>query len=90
MLTSYAYAPVLPHPCDLGLPAKFDAWRPGQDRSVVKAADHEMRFVVPALPTGFGKSAFALAVARSGAVPSSSRRRKRCRISTPRSSRRWG
>lgn len=48
--------PVLPHPRDLGLPAKFGRWRAGQAEAAVRALDSPKRFVVLGMPTGFGKS----------------------------------
>jgi Rad3-related DNA helicase len=59
-----AAAPLLPPPVDLGLPSKFQVWRPGQDRSVVRALDSDKRVVVLALPTGAGKSATYMSIAR--------------------------
>lgn len=55
--------PLLPPPVDLGLPTKFAAWRPGQDRAVVRVLDAPQRIAVLALPTGAGKSATALVAA---------------------------
>jgi ATP-dependent DNA helicase DinG len=53
--------PLLPTPASLGLPSKFDAWRPGQAEAVLKALDSTKRFVVLGMPTGFGKSLVYLA-----------------------------
>lgn len=59
-----AHEPVLPPPVEFGLPAKFSQWRPNQDRAVVRFLDSVKRFGVSALPTGAGKSAFAVSVSR--------------------------
>jgi Rad3-related DNA helicase len=53
---------LLPAPSDMGLPAKFAAWRPGQDRAVIRCVDAPQRFKVMALPTGAGKSASCVSV----------------------------
>lgn len=58
----HALEPLLPPPVDIGLPAKFAQWRPGQDRAVVRVIDSEKRVKVLALPTGAGKSASCVAV----------------------------
>lgn len=55
---------LLPAPSDIGLPAKFTAWRPGQDRAIVRALDATERFKVLALPTGAGKSVSYITASR--------------------------
>lgn len=59
----------LPPPEALGLPAKFDAWRPGQAEAVLRALDSDKRFVVLGMPTGFGKSLVYLTVGHLGGDP---------------------
>ena len=54
---------LLPHPPLLGLPDKFPVWRPMQPEAVVRALDSPKRFVVMAMPTGFGKSLAYMAAA---------------------------
>jgi ATP-dependent DNA helicase DinG len=54
-------------PADLGLPAKFVNWRPGQDDAVIDTAVSLMggqRFYVSAQPTGAGKSIYYTALAK--------------------------
>ena len=54
-------------PSDLGLPARFTSWRPGQDDAAIDAAcalSSGTRFYVSSQPTGAGKSLFNFAVAR--------------------------
>lgn len=46
----------LPPPPDIGLPAKFDSWWPGQVDAIATALDAPTRFCALVLPTGFGKS----------------------------------
>lgn len=53
----------LPAPCDLGLPAAFTAWRPGQEAAILHAIDTPRRFAGLVLPTGFGKSLVYMAIA---------------------------
>jgi Rad3-related DNA helicase len=48
-------------PTDLGFPAKFSQWRPGQYEAVMQALDAPQRFVAMNLPTGTGKSLSAMA-----------------------------
>lgn len=50
-------------PKDLGLPARFKSWRPGQLDAVMDAAADDKRFVALAMPTGSGKSAVYMAIA---------------------------
>jgi Rad3-related DNA helicase len=58
--------PTLPNPPILGLPAKFHSWRAGQAEAVAKALDSPKRFVVLAMPTGFGKSLVYMAASLLG------------------------
>ena len=54
-------------PSDLGLPAKFVNWRPGQDDAVIDTAVSLMggqRLYVSAQPTGAGKSVYYTGVSR--------------------------
>ncbi len=48
-------------PADLGLPAKFSTWRPGQWPSLETVAATDRRFIAQSAPTGFGKSVWAVA-----------------------------
>lgn len=48
---------------DLGLPPKFNRWRPGQLEAVVEAATSETRFTILNLPPGTGKSPAGIAIA---------------------------
>ncbi len=48
-------------PADLGLPAKFSSWRPGQFESVETIVSADQRFIGLAQPTGAGKSASSIA-----------------------------
>ena len=50
-------------PRDLGFPAQFPDWRPGQYASLERALETDKRFIAQAAPTGFGKSLFAAAYA---------------------------
>ena len=50
-------------PTDLGLPAKFTSWRPGQFECVQTAATTDKRFIACSIPTGGGKSLFSIASA---------------------------
>jgi len=43
-------------PQDLGLPAKFQRWRPYQEDAILSAASSQKRFVAQAQPCGSGKS----------------------------------
>jgi len=43
-------------PADLGLPPKFEMWRPGQLEAALDALSSERRFVGHSIPTGSGKS----------------------------------
>lgn len=55
-------------PCELGLPEKFEAFRPAQ----IEAADHALnspyRFVPMALPLGMGKSLIAMMIAKASGL----------------------
>lgn len=54
-------------PSDLGLPAKFESWRPGQDDAIIDTAislSGGVRFYVSSQPTGAGKSPYYIGVAR--------------------------
>lgn len=46
----------LPPPCDLGMPAKFGAWRRNQPEALLYPIESGKRFVLQSMPTGFGKS----------------------------------
>lgn len=50
-------------PADLGLPAKFSSWRPGQWASLETTNDSDARYIAQCGPTGFGKSVWAVACA---------------------------
>ena len=43
-------------PSDLGLPAKFQKWRPGQWSSIETSLETDKRFIALSTPTGGGKS----------------------------------
>lgn len=43
-------------PGDLGLPDKFDGWRPGQQLAIERTLNNDRRFIAHASPTGTGKS----------------------------------
>lgn len=43
-------------PSDLGLPAKFHTWRPGQWSSIETGLETDKRFIALSTPTGGGKS----------------------------------
>ena len=43
---------ILPEPSGLGLPERFESWRPGQEDAALRAVESTKRFVVLALPTG--------------------------------------
>ena len=49
-------------PCDLGLPPKFAAWRPGQFQAIEQAVNTDKRVTAMNLPTGCGKSVCGVAV----------------------------
>jgi Rad3-related DNA helicase len=55
---------ILPEPSALGLPSRFESWRPGQEDAALRAVESTKRFVVLALPTGSGKSLAYLAAAQ--------------------------
>ena len=50
-------------PSDLGLPAKFHTWRPGQWASIETTLETDKRFIAVSTPTGGGKSVYAVASA---------------------------
>ena len=58
-----------PNPQDLGLPAKFHSWRPGQYEAVATALDAlnspARKFVAINAPTGAGKSGIAAALSNA-------------------------
>lgn len=54
----------IPPPSAYGLPAKFDRWRPHQDRAVERVINSQSRFTMTVAPTGAGKSCQAESVAR--------------------------
>ena len=55
-------------PCALGLPDKFDSWRPGQPRIIEDIIDCETPFKASCAPTGVGKSiSYVAAAVLSGA-----------------------
>jgi ATP-dependent DNA helicase DinG len=47
-------------PADVGLPPKFSHWRPGQLLSLDRSLSSSKRFTAHQLPTGEGKSAYAV------------------------------
>lgn len=49
-------APYVPSPADLGLPAKFAAWRPAQAHLIDRITASRKRVLVARMPTGGGKS----------------------------------
>jgi len=49
-------SPLFLSPADLGLPEKFDSWRPHQEEAVLRAASCDQRIALQICPTGFGKS----------------------------------
>ena len=55
---------LLPSPAEAGLPPKFASWRKGQDEAILRAAESPARFVVLCMPTGSGKSATYVAMAK--------------------------
>jgi len=50
-------------PRDLGMPARFPSWRPGQLPALYRTAASPHRFIAQCAPTGFGKSPYAVACA---------------------------
>jgi ATP-dependent DNA helicase DinG len=52
-------------PKDIGLPAKFSEWRPGQDAAFDWLLQSSRRFSAVAIGTGVGKSALGVAYARA-------------------------
>lgn len=62
-------AALLPPPAALGMPEKFDRWRPGQAEAILRALDSPKRFVVLGMPTGFGKSLAYMAASVLGEEP---------------------
>lgn len=50
------YVPILPPPCDFGLPGKFRTYRRNQDIAIVRGFDSKARFIAQCAPVGFGKS----------------------------------
>jgi Rad3-related DNA helicase len=50
-------------PIDIGMPDKFDAWRPHQMQATLDIVDAEERYVTSVCPTGFGKSPMYVAAA---------------------------
>jgi len=50
-------------PADLGLPAKFKTWRPGQWQNIETTLNTDKRFIAASTPTGGGKSLYAVASA---------------------------
>ena len=62
----YPSTPINLSPSDIGLPAKFSEWRPGQFNAImetVAAFSAGIRVVAGNLPTGSGKSVLAIATA---------------------------
>lgn len=57
-----------PPPCELGAPAKFSSWRPGQEAAFTRAFESDRRFLALCQPTGSGKSVtfMTLALAKGG------------------------
>ena len=55
--------PVEIEPRDLGLPSHFPTWRPGQLPALYTVAHSTQRFIGGCMPTGFGKSMWAIACA---------------------------
>ena len=51
-------------PIELGLPAKFTGWRPGQEGAILDAVECNRRFLANSMPTGWGKSLWYIAVAK--------------------------
>lgn len=56
-------------PQDLGLPEKFQEWRPNQAEGVELSCNSEKRVVAICAPTGFGKELLCVSTARLSAVP---------------------
>lgn len=46
----------LPPPAELGLPLRFDKWRPTQEQAIWRGALSKKRFIGDSIPTGLGKS----------------------------------
>lgn len=55
--------PKLLPPSKLGLPERFDPWRPQQEKAIITALQSDARFIALALPTGAGKSLVGVASA---------------------------
>lgn len=53
----------IPSPQQLGLPEKFETWRPNQEAAINSILDDSKRVNVLIAPTGFGKQAVALGAA---------------------------
>lgn len=51
-------------PVDIGLPTKFASWRTGQLDAVIGAAASDKRFYLLSMPTGGGKSAVYMGIAK--------------------------
>ena len=51
-------------PAEVGLPSKFNEWRNGQEEALLDVIECEDRFQALAMPTGWGKSVFYVALAR--------------------------
>lgn len=51
-------------PSSIGLPEQFPSWRPEQIDALFRRIDQEERFFFPVMPTGSGKSLYALALAK--------------------------
>ena len=51
-------------PAELGLPSKFTEWRFGQESALLDVVECEDRFQACAMPTGWGKSVFYVALAQ--------------------------
>lgn len=51
-------------PTEIGLPAKFIAFRPGQEDAILDTAASYKRFTLSSIPTGGGKSLYVVGVAR--------------------------
>lgn len=55
-------ADVLP-PCEIGLPSRYDCWRPNQYEAVERILTSPKRFIAMCCATGFGKSMMVMAAA---------------------------
>lgn len=53
----------VPSPQELGLPAKFDSWRPNQEEALGRLLQSTKRVKALCAPTGFGKTAVYIAYA---------------------------